>query len=407
MRAGGRWAVLGILFVGLSSLAAPGKGGLIVQEAEGEAAIVDGNATAAVQKATEAAVREAVQQAAGVILESDTVTANSQLVRDQIATHTRGYVHGYKVLSKKQADGVATVKVRVEVGRADLSRDLVAIRGLIKRLENKKLVVFLDETALRPDRTATHSSTMTTVLSQAFQKDGWTLIDPSFLMGKVELTSGVELGAQQLKRVMGNTHRADYVIYGNVKYIYEEPTGPLAQLMFVNGKQTVFPVNGTYELAVYATDNGSVIAKLSETFDDKNKGKDAAAHPFIPEASLSYDEAAMAAVKRSQGEILGKVRGKIVEYLKSAELDGRRIELKVSGIGYAKWKRFLAELQAKDPSIRGTDNSHFDHGTALVDLRFVGTADELADRLSRTKFDKRALEVTSVSDGHVEATFAK
>lgn len=398
--------------VGLWALAAVAKpapakpSGLIVQEATGEAAIVGGNATAAIQQATEAAVREAVQQAAGVILESDTVTANSQLVRDQISTHSQGYVHGYQVLSKTQEAGVAKVTVRVEVGRQGLDRDLVAIKGLIKRLENKKLVIYLNETALRPDHTSTHSSTLATVLTEAFQKDGWTLIDPAFLAGKVQLTAGVEQGATQL-REMGNNDRADYIVYGTVNYIYEEPTGPLAQLMFVDGKQTVFPVNGTYELAVFATDNGSLIAKLSETFDDKNKGKDAAAHPFIPEASLSYDEAAMAAVKRNKTQILGKVRGAVVSYLKSAELDGRRIELHVSGISYAKWKAFLAELAAKDPSVRGTTNSKFDHGTAQADLQFVGTSDELADRLGRIKFEKRSLEVTSVSGNKVEAAFTK
>lgn len=408
-----RGAVLFASVLAFAALAAGPKThgkaeGLIVQEATGEAAIVDGNATAAIQQATEAAVREAVQQAAGVILESDTVTANSQLVRDQITTHSQGYVHGFKVLSKTQDAGVAKVTVRVQVGRTDLNRDLVAIKGLIKRLENRKLVIYLDETALRPDHTATHSSTMATVLTQAFQKDGWTLIDPAFLAGKVQLTSGVELGAAQLREALGNTHRTDYVIYGNVKYIYEEPSGPLAQLMFVNGKQTVFPVNGTYELAIYATDNGSVIAKLSETFDDKNKGKDAAAHPFIPEASLSYDEAAMAAVKRGQAEILAKVRGAVVESLKTAELDGRRIDFHLSGItSYAKWKSFLAELSAKDPSIRGTSNSKFDHGTAQADLQFVGTTDELADRLGRIKFERRSIEVTEVSGSRVEATLSK
>lgn len=411
-----RWAGVAVLAMVAAAQAAGGKhtgegAALIVQEANGEAAIVDGNATAATQQATEAAIREAVEQAAGVILESDTVTANSQLVKDQISTHAQGYVHGYKVLAKTLEGGVAKVTVRVEVGRQALDRDLVAIRGLVHRLENKKLVIFLDETALRPDHAVTRSATMATVLTGAFKQDGWTLIDPAFLAGKVQLAGGVEQGAAQL-RELGNTTRADYIVYGTVKFIDEEPSGLNEQLLnggyAGSGKQQQFIVNGSYDVGVFATDSGSVIAKLTETFNSTDPAAKPGEVRLIPESYEGYEQAAVGIIRRRKDEILSKVRGAVVDALKSAELDGRRIVLKLSGLGsYARLKDFLADLKSKDPSIRGTENTTFDHGSAQVDLRFVGTADELADRLGRITFQKRALQVTGVSGNVVEATFAR
>lgn len=387
--------------------AAPAKDALITQEATGEAAIVDGDEAGATRKATENAVREAVQQAAGVILESDTVTANSQLVKDQITTHTQGYVHGFKVLSTQKADGVATVKVRVQVGRAQLRGDLDAIRKLVRRMENRKLVIYLDETAQQPDHTTSHPGTFTSVLSSAFQKDGWTLIDPSFLTGSVDLRPGVEVNPSQL-RSLGHLGKVDYVIKGNVKYFYEEPSGPLAQLMAsADGKQLVFPVHGTYELQVFATDTGLQIASLSETFNDQREGADKGKGMFIPEASLGYEQAAQAAVKRKQDAILEKVRGAVVEHLKQAELDGTQLELTVSGVSYKASKQLVADLKGSDPSVRGTDNERFDDGTLKVFVTYLGSSDELADRLSRVKLGGQGLEITKVSGNAVEAKLSK
>src|SRR5256885_429222 len=75
---------------------------VVTKEAQGEAAIVKGDLAKAKKDATDQALREAVVQAAGLYLSSDTVTQNSLLVSDKIYANAQGYVKNYAVTSEKQ-----------------------------------------------------------------------------------------------------------------------------------------------------------------------------------------------------------------------------------------------------------------------------------------------------------------
>ncbi|HEY1332674.1 MAG TPA: hypothetical protein VGF31_00375, partial [Myxococcaceae bacterium] len=73
---------------------------VVTKDAEGEAAIVGGNVDRAAREAKEAALRSAVEQVAGVLVSSQSLAVNSQLVSDQVYSHSAGYVRSYDVLSQ-------------------------------------------------------------------------------------------------------------------------------------------------------------------------------------------------------------------------------------------------------------------------------------------------------------------
>ena len=102
------------------------------REAEGEAAIVGGNVDRAAREAKEAALRSAVEQVAGVLVSSQSLAVNSQLVSDQVYAHSAGYVRSYEVLSQTTERNVVKVKVRAQVGTAELDRDLQAVQALVQ-----------------------------------------------------------------------------------------------------------------------------------------------------------------------------------------------------------------------------------------------------------------------------------
>ncbi len=106
------WPVLGASL----ALAADKVAEVVTREASGEAAIVGGNVDRAAREAKEAALREAVEQVAGVLISAQSISANSQLISDQVFSHSAGYVRSYQVLSQTQDKGVVKVTVRAEVG---------------------------------------------------------------------------------------------------------------------------------------------------------------------------------------------------------------------------------------------------------------------------------------------------
>ena len=172
---------------------------VVTKEAEGEAAIVGGNVDRAAREAKEAALRSAVEQVAGVLVSSQSLAVNSQLVSDQVYSHSAGYVRSYEVLSQTTERGVVKVKVRAQVGTAELDRDLQAVQALVRRLQGRKLVVLLQEQTIDEKGVTTTSGVTATVLTDAFKRDGWTVIDPSFAAGKVRVSSAVALGATEAK----------------------------------------------------------------------------------------------------------------------------------------------------------------------------------------------------------------
>ncbi len=195
--------------------AAPGSGPLapalaaeklppvVTKEAEGEAAIVGGNVDRAAREAKEAALRSAVEQVAGVLVSSQSLAVNSQLVSDQVYAHSAGYVRSYEVLSQTTERNVVKVKVRAQVGTAELDRDLQAVQALVRRLQGRKLVILLQEQTIDEKGVTTTSGVTATVLTDAFKRDGWTVIDPSFAGGK---GPGVVGGGAGRDRGQGDRH---------------------------------------------------------------------------------------------------------------------------------------------------------------------------------------------------------
>src|SRR5688500_15598526 len=106
-------AVLAVL--ASAALASANTPEVMVKEVTGEAAIVGGNDAKAEREAREKALRDAVEQVAGVLISSNTVTQNSQLVTDRIMANSSGYVRKYEVVSKKKDKGVMYVTVKAEV----------------------------------------------------------------------------------------------------------------------------------------------------------------------------------------------------------------------------------------------------------------------------------------------------
>ena len=103
------------------------------------AAPLDAGRPAARERALQQALRLAVEQVAGVIVESETIVRNLALFEDNILTRTEGYVRDFEILFEEEADGILRIEADVEVVRGRLSSDLQSI-GLLLRRANYPLV---------------------------------------------------------------------------------------------------------------------------------------------------------------------------------------------------------------------------------------------------------------------------
>jgi Flagellar assembly protein T, N-terminal domain len=394
MRNARRGAVL-LLALTLSPVWAAEKvPAVVTKEAEGEAAIVGGNVDRATREAKEAALRSAVEQVAGVLVSSQSLAVNSQLVSDQVYSHSAGYVRSYDVLSQTTDKGVVKVKIRAQVGTAELDRDLQAVQALVRRLQGRKMVILLQEQTIDDKGVTSTSGVTSTVLTDAFKRDGWTMIDPSFAAGKVKVASAVALGATEAKEI-GTLSKADYILYGTVAFRDVPADGVLVQ---AGQPRTAFPLTGEYDFGVFETSAGGQLAKVSGKLRSDTSNM----------SINSRGESAYNLVKAKEGEITGQVRKAVIESLRASEQSGARIVVEVHNAGdFSTLQSFRTQLAVWSAGVRDVGSPQLAGGTGKLEVTYLGTAERLAEQIDGKSLGKRKVSVTGVSGNALEVKLGK
>ena len=115
-------------------------------EAKGMAGIIGGNVANARDKATQDALRQAVEQAMGAMVFSETMTENAAIVSDKISSQTSGYIQSFDVIkSGKYDQEMFTVTVRAIAKIGHLENDLAALGLLIEQVKSPRITVLMRE----------------------------------------------------------------------------------------------------------------------------------------------------------------------------------------------------------------------------------------------------------------------
>ena len=125
-----------------SSSAAPAKTNAAPRAVvvAGEAAVIAGNVANARAQAIRNALRLAVEQGLGLMLNAEAITLNFALLQDEILTASEGYVESYAILSEGAAGGSYRVQLRAQVS-PKLKSKLASLRLLHQQMGNQRLLV--------------------------------------------------------------------------------------------------------------------------------------------------------------------------------------------------------------------------------------------------------------------------
>jgi hypothetical protein len=388
-----------VLFV--ASLAFAAEPAFVTKEATGQASVKDGEPKA-YDEAVKQALRSAVEQASGVMITADTVTLNSQLVRDQVYARASGYVKKFDVVSKKVEKGVLTVVVKAEVGTAELDKDLEAVKGMITRLGRTNLLIVTQEQAIDDKGIATKSEVLSTALTNVFKKDGWLILDEKSGGADLKLAAGVAQGTPPIKEIL-KTADADYVVYGTINFRYHVlPFGGTETLANGEKKPIIFPVSAEYDLAMYNVRSREQLAKISGKFDQEQMQKKGI-KPLI-----SYSQTAMDFSKVESPRIIAELRNPVVEYLRNKAVNGNDVTVVVSGLpDFTSVGDFSESLKTiKDVTVV-KQAGDFENGKMQYMVTIAGNASDLGRLLDRSKYKAKTLKVTAVKNGAVEVAIAK
>ena len=154
------------------------------------------------------AQRRAVEQAVGLFIESDTLVVNATLVEDSIYRHSSGYVHSYKVVSDRYADGESRVKIDAKVAVGKIEEDLQDIAERIQVAGSPRIIVDI----AGPQDAATG-------ITEILVDNGFKVLDPEQL-GRAQWTKSVRMMRDRKAReadIFLLQDAADIVITGTVK----------------------------------------------------------------------------------------------------------------------------------------------------------------------------------------------
>lgn len=162
--------------------------------ATGSAAIYNGNVGSAKNQALQNAQRQAVEQGVGALIDSQTLSNNFQIIKDEILSSSRGFVTSYQILEEgSTADNAFyEVKIRAKVSDKGIRDQLTALRILHKKMGNKRLmVVYHKQDPKASKRSFQTVPTLMGTLRDAFNNAGFRVFNDGVMQN---VYSAIEVG---------------------------------------------------------------------------------------------------------------------------------------------------------------------------------------------------------------------
>jgi len=360
--------------------------------ANGRGAIINNDLAKAEDDAVASALRNAVEQVIGTMIQSDVLVQNYQTIEDRIYSQSRGYVERYEVLGKtKEGEYVLVVTIKALVRKGNLKDNLAALGLLITRKGKPRVMVIVDEKNMDThyyswsiDMNTTENEIMNDLLEKGFP-----FVDREASMRKIEKDAVMATleGDATAAVAIATQSGAEVLIVGKaVSKVAASGPSALAQAGMISCQATV-------NLRVLRADDGTIIATTSQ--------QSAAAH-------IDQLSGGTQALKKAAKLAAEDLSGKIVDRWQKDVYSGTTINLRLMNVeSYSD----LIKIKNMLPYyVRGVQNVYqrdYSQNTALFDLDVRGTANQVAEELVMKDFSPYTIEVVNVTQNTIVARLGK
>lgn len=338
-------------------------------ESQGVAAIVRGNRDISRDKAIEDALRNAVEQATGSLIENQTLVENYQLLSDKIYSQSRGYVQTYEVLNEKEDQGLYRVTIQATVASGDLKNDLRALNLLMRQVRKPRVMVLFEETmseGVKSGRLAEDA------ISKVLLDSGFKLVDADTVRRNLgqDKVQGLLAGDGRVAAVISDKYGAEMLLLGTAQAVTNEVTiGDIK----INSNQAVISAK------LVRADTGEV--KVSETRQ--------AAKPHVN--SLSGIQMAIA----EASELLANdMIDKIIQVFHEEVYNIANVNLTIFGLqGYGHLQEVIQLISDNVRGIKEIYQRTYTMGTAELEVELTGSTQSLAEDLTTRKFGNYKFDI--------------
>lgn len=334
--------------------------------------------------ATEAendALRQAVENTVGVLVDSQTLTEKNVVLSDQIYTQSRGFIRNYRVKDRRQLAGGWKVTVDADVDDSPDSRLMTELTrlGIIDvRLRNPKIAVYIPERHIRytvPDPAAE------TAVIKVFADAGFTnLIVASPKMARVDvgrlgwaLKPLYNIDVEDMRKA-ARFFDADILIMGEA---FSEGVGDMGRNL--PGRQTtnVRVCRARAEAKMYLARTGQILAA---------DGKYASGADM---SETIASKMALAAAGQQLGEYF------LEKILEIGAGNRQGLELSVKGTDFTQIDLVKSAL-GRVPGVKNVHLSRYDNGEGVFTVMYGGAPQILFKALKATT----DMDLTLLSSGY-------
>lgn len=382
---------LAIAVLALAS-AARAADDLQLQEATGQAAVLNGDKPAAREKAIDDALRQAVKMAVGTQVQSVTEVQDFQTKMDTVLEHSTGYVKRYEILREGMDADVVQVTLRAQVSLAALDKDLEAMGLLMARKNFPRTMVLIAEQnvgMVAPARPWVRNEVVSAdlrvaenvVLDELRQRGFRQLVDAEIGEQKAASVGGftTALTAAQARKLGSLTH-AEVILLGQA---IVSQRAPLAEL-----GPDWHSCSANLSARAVNTDNGDVLAALETSqnaaaLDDLSCGK----------------QAIQKAAKKLAEQVVQKVGARWSEDVSG----GNAVHVTARKVGSLRAaSEFKGALTQQLRGVRSVAQRSYSGGTQELDVTLVGSTEQFAEELETKKLGRFTVRVTAVTANTVD-----
>lgn len=342
---------------------------------------VEGSSFLSKEDAIRQAQRLAVEQAVGVFIHSKTEVENFAIKKDRIMSRTQGYITRFTILEEEKTEGLYTVRLSATISMDKIKDDLLAMKILLDSMERPKLMILIEEEYIGMDNVG--MCLAETEMASLLAAKGFDLVDRA----QIEKIKNLDQSRQALAgniaaaRRLGLALGSQYVIVGKavVQDIGEAyPNSGLKSLQ------------ASLQLKVIQAQTGLLLGSIVKN------GISVHISPLT-----GAGKSLQIAVQKAVDEYLvDTITNSFQDFLNN----GAPLKLHITGVtSFQQYRLIASNIEIIDNIVSSKKEGWNKIGGLLVlDLRFKGTSEELAELLDGLKLGDHSLEVVDFAPDRVD-----
>lgn len=337
-------------------------------------------------EAVEAARRDAIEQASGVFISSESEMQNYDLVRDDVLSRSEGYLKSAKIIQEGVVDHLYQVRLEAQVVKGAFLRQFHnSLADLYQRVGKPRLMMALHEHSA-PDACAGpgegEQGPGTRELRKMLLAEGFTFVDPQAanrdLLLEVQ-TKGKQANPKALTQ-LGQSSGAEILIVGDVR---------CADIGVVDHFHRA---QAWMSLDVLRADTSQVLASQTSNAIGVH---------------VSDNQARFAALQKVAQDIVPQLIRQITYQWIKEKQEGATIQLTVRNVSYDDLVQLRKMLANQVGGVRQVTQRSYEAGTAQLVLTTRYGSDRLAESIRAARYADFALEIVSVTPGALAVNFKK